>query len=340
MRRTLVPVVLCIGLVAGACTSVPTGPLTYAVGVDAASPEGKNFQYSAYFPSSLKARPGDTVVFGNDSTQAPHTVTFGIDAKRSNQPAVVLPTGAENPTVQMPCYTQDAPSAEWTECPEEAAVKAPAYTGQGYWNSGFLVPAPAPSGPKKITLTLDDSISPGTYRFICILHAPMTGAIEVVDEDGERESTDSVVVAADEELSALQTKADRIPDPNVGRDGDTVTVAAGWGDNVTAVNRFFPGEVEVEAGTTVRWEDFSPYEPHTVSVGEKFKAGDPSTGSLAPSGIRSGSSYTGGEANSGILGREGGPYPAGPFTLTFTRAGTYSYVCILHPGQEGVVKVT
>lgn len=46
MRRTLVPVVLCIGLVAGACTSVPTGPLTYAVGVDAASPEGKNFQYS------------------------------------------------------------------------------------------------------------------------------------------------------------------------------------------------------------------------------------------------------------------------------------------------------
>ena len=27
-------------------------------------------------------------------------------------------------------------------------------------------------------------------------------------------------------------------------------------------------------------------------------------------------------------------------SLTFTKAGTYSYTCLLHPGMDGVVQVT
>lgn len=340
MKRTFAAAAIGLALIASSCASELTGPQRYAVGVDAASPEGRNFQYSAFFPGALKARPGDTVVFTNASTQAPHTITFGVDAKRSNQPPVVLPDGTENEAVHQPCFTKESSSNEMTECPTKASGAPPAYDGKGYWNSGYLVPAPAPSGPKEITLELDSSIRPGIYRFLCILHAPMTGAIEVVEQDGEREAPDSVEVAADEELDALRVKANRIPEPKVGEVDGVFTVAAGWGDNITAVNRFAPAEIEVEAGTLVRFDDFSPYEPHTVSFGDKFKSGDPTTGTLTPSGVKSGGSYAGGEASSGILGRKGSPFPPGPFELKFTKAGTYSYVCILHPGQEGVVKVT
>lgn len=337
MRRSLVAALMGFGLIAGACASGPSGPQTYTVGVDAESPEGENLQYSTYFPASLKVRPGDSVVFENRSTQAPHTISFGIQADRSNQPPVLLPDGSENPAVLMPCSVGDDPSPELTECPEG---EPSAYAGEGYWNSGYLAPAPAPEGPKETTLTLDDSIEAGTYTYVCILHPPMTGVIEVVEEDGERETPEDVTEQADEQLVAIREQADAIADPDVGREGDTVTVAAGWSDGVTAVNRFLPAEVEVEAGTTVGWTAMSDFEPHTVSFGPDVQAGNPASASFAPSGVVSGRTYTGGASNSGIFVAEGGPFPAGPFELTFTRAGDYRYVCILHPGMEGTVKVT
>ena len=35
-----------------------------------------------------------------------------------------------------------------------------------------------------------------------------------------------------------------------------------------------------------------------------------------------------------------GPPPLLGYSLTFTKAGTYSYVCLIHPKMGGVVKVT
>jgi len=54
----------------------------------------------------------------------------------------------------------------------------------------------------------------------------------------------------------------------------------------------------------------------------------------APAG---GTTYTGsGYLNSG-LPAPGGPPP--PFVVTFTKAGTYSYYCLVHPGMKGIVRV-
>ncbi len=338
MRRIVGLCFVGLALVASGCATGPSGPLTYEVGVDAASPEGKNFQYSAFFPSTLKASPGDTVVFKNGSSQAPHTVSFGIDERRSNQPPVILPTGAESPVVQQPCYTQDPPTAELVECPSK---QLPAFTGEGFWNSGFLLPAPAPAeaGPKEVTLKLADDITPGQYRYVCILHGPMVGVLDVLEDEGARDEKDVVGETADEQLASVRSAADAIEDPSTGAEGDTFKAAAGWGKDVTAVNRFLPETVEVKAGQSVSWEAFSSYEPHTVSFGA-YQAGAPAPGSFLPKGPKSGGAYTGGDANSGILGAKGGPFPAGPFTLTFPAAGEYKYVCVLHPGMQGAVKVT
>jgi plastocyanin len=314
-----------------ACGGGVSGAQTYPVTVDAKSPEGKNLQYSTFFPSTLEASAGDTVVFTNASTQAPHTITFGVAADRSNQPPVVLPNGTESPVVLEPCFAADGPTAQLTKCPSK---QLPAYDGSGYWNSGFLVPAPAPEGPKRATVKLADSIEPGDYRYICVLHGPMAGVLKVV-EDGERETREKVVESAVKELTAVRTSADGIEDPDV----PAGTVAAGWSGGVTAVNRFLPETIEVKRGETVTWEAFSDYEPHTVSFGPDFKAGVPGPGQ-APSGPKSGGAYTGGAASSGMFGKEGGPFPPGPFKLSFPTAGTYTYVCVLHPAMQGTVKVS
>jgi plastocyanin len=307
-----------------------SGAQTYTVGVDAASPAGKNFQYSTFFPGTIKASPGDSIAFQNASSQAPHTITFGVAADRSNQPPVVLPNGTESPVANQPCFAEAGATNKLTTCPTK---ELPAYDGSGYWNSGFLVPAVAPEGPKEITVELADSIEPGRYPYICILHGPMAGVLEVVEE-GDRVAPDNVVEAKDAAIADVQAQAEEIADPAPGAN----TVAAGWSDGVTAVNRFLPETIEVKAGSTVTWEAFSDFEPHTVSLGPDYRAGVPVT--TAPVGPKSGAAYTAGALSSGIFGKPGGPFPPGPFKLSFPKAGSYSYVCVLHPEMVGTVKVT
>ena len=335
MLRKLLIASCAVLLVASGCSRTPSGPQKYSVDIDAKSTPKDKFQFSAYFPGSITVSPGDSVKFRNRSTEAPHTVSFGIEADRSNQPPILIESG-ENAAVFGPCSSDDAPTAKLTKCDSE---KLPQFDGSGFWNSGVLQPKPAPksAGDKSVTLKVAKGIDPGEYAFVCILHPLMSGTLEVVADEGERTKPADARKAGREAIEDVQASAKELEAPEVSRDGDDVVVAAGWGDRVTAVNRFGPPKVEVDAGTTVRWEIGSPYEPHTVTFESPYEVGDPE--GFAPGGVASGSGYDGGYANSGIFGPEGSPFE-GEFSLVFTKAGTYEYICLLHPGQTGTVTVT
>lgn len=339
MKRCL-GVVLCgLALVAASCSSGPTGAQSYTVQADVGSPAGKLFQYSAYYPGTIKARPGDSITFVNKGSVAPHTITFGVKADRSNSPPVVIPGVGENPVIFKNCVGTQTPTPKLTKCPTNTGATPAAYTGSGFWNA-FLVPAPAPQGLHQVTLKLDSSIPAGTYTFLCALHGPMAGTLQVVGKDSERKTPQDVIVERDSAVTDAQAKAEAIPNPPVAGKTPT-TVAAGWSDGPIAVNDFYPREVTVKAGSKVSFEAFSPFEPHTVTFGTS-KSGSEDQTLLAPSGTKNGGSYSGGVANSGIFGIAGGkgPFPPGPYALTFETPGTYKYVCVLHPGMEGAVKVT
>jgi plastocyanin len=334
MRKVLIAL-LGIALVAGACSKGVSGPQRFSVNVDTASPAGKKFQVSAYFPGSIKVRPGDTVIFRNRSTEAPHTISFGIKPDLSNQPSIITPTG-ENPAVHEPCYAPAA-STGLVKC---ASKTLPAFTGKGYWNSGYLEPVPAPKsmGPKTTRLRIAGSTAAGTYRYVCILHPLMAGVVRVVANDDDRVSQgdvrDEAVAAARDAVAA----AGKIPTPQLQQAATSAVLAAGWGNRVTAVNRFAPEKVSVKAGTTVKWVARSPYEPHTVTFGNEIKTpADPRT--FTPIGPKPGGAYAGGLANSGIIAPPGRPFPT-EYSLRFTNAGTYKYYCILHPGMNGTITVT
>lgn len=90
----------------------------------------------------------------------------------------------------------------------------------------------------------------------------------------------------------------------------SVTAPAPVGGNQVNIDgfAFAPATLTVAAGTTVTWTNRDE-EPHTVAA---------SDGSFHSPGMGTGATYT----------------------HTFTDAGTYDYVCSIHPMMHGTVVVT
>jgi plastocyanin len=126
--------------------------------------------------------------------------------------------------------------------------------------------------------------------------------------------------------------------------------------NVTTNDSFYPKHLTVKVGDTVEWIGgfhtitFGPDAMRTALEKALFipipgAAGGP--GKLMfnpkiafPSG---GSTYDGtGFVNSGVLALnvpQGSKAPPS-FKLKFTKAGTYEYDCLIHPGMDGTITVT
>jgi plastocyanin len=327
--------------------------------MDAPSPDGQNLGLAAYFPLDIEVRPGDTVIFENRSTDVPHTVTFGVPPFDPAGPALLTTDGRPNPVVFEPCFAPTLPTAGTEACPAPPSASPPPYDGTGFWNSGVVPPggrvtlqiappaAPAaPADPEAAPETeaageaeADPPAKPDatpTYLFGCLLHHYMGGHLEVVEQDADRRTPAEVAERAEENRASIMAVAQRQAESPPAA-GDGVTVAAGWGTKVVAVNQFAPAVTRVKAGQAVTWKALSPYEPHTVTFQSPFQAPD-EPGVFVPGGVPSGGRYTSGLAHSGLLGPT--PFPADSYSLVFTKPGTYSYVCVLHPGMAGEVVVT
>ncbi len=127
------------------------------------------------------------------------------------------------------------------------------------------------------------------------------------------------------------------------------TVLVGGGVKGTAVvsNSFRPRTVEVAVGDTVTWDFQKPWTLHTVTFlsGQKepedfVHEGDKTYANPQEFFPAGGKEYDGtGYLNSGVAPQE----PSAPpfsYSLTFTKAGTYKYQCLLHgPEMSGTVVV-
>lgn len=96
-------------------------------------------------------------------------------------------------------------------------------------------------------------------------------------------------------------------DTDDGDEGGSPAADEGGGSTTVTVddNVFEPETVEISVGDTVTWEWLGS-EPHNVSA-DDFKSD---------------------------IQQEG------TFEQAFPQAGTYEYVCTVHPGMEGTVEVT
>lgn len=130
--------------------------------------------------------------------------------------------------------------------------------------------------------------------------------------------------------------------------GTTWTVRAGASgpNNATQALRFLPKEVTVDEGDTVRWalagSDHTIYFPAGQKLPDLIVPGK-TKGELLwnpiiffPSPQKT---YDGAGPISGGAMLQEDPHNPKSYSLTFTKAGTYKYVCMFHPGMEGTVIV-
>jgi plastocyanin len=104
-------------------------------------------------------------------------------------------------------------------------------------------------------------------------------------------------------------------------------------DSAVVGMTYYPDTITIDVGDSITWTVQG--DAHTVT----FLSGAPPPPRLSPQGGRSagGTAYDGtGFVNSGRVR----PIPGqNTYTLTFTTAGTFAYVCLLHPGMAGTVAV-
>jgi plastocyanin len=321
-------------------TSAPSsGPATLSVNVGQADSTHPERDFLAFYPTTLSAHAGDTLRMVNPTQGTPHTVTFGVLPDHSNQPPLITPGVGFTPIAGGPCLSTEPVTATTTTCPGAPAGAPPPagtpapevslpgpYSGQPFYNSGIFV------GGQTVVLPLAADLKAGPYRFICLLHPTMAATLTVVPAGSPAQTADALKSAADRQLAADMTDAATVAS------GVPVTspgiVQAGAVGRELSLDRFFPNAITVSPGETVTWKNDS-YEPHVVAIGRQITPEDPLVfGAPIPP---SGSAYTSGLAVSGLFGSR--PFPSTSYAVKFTTAGTYKYICAIHPGMAGVVEV-
>jgi plastocyanin len=257
-----------------------------------------------------------------------------------------------------------------------AGVKDPAgadmwFNGQPGW---FVDPAHVlPSGDKRVDgKELDASgvfqgqgappdyvvsfPKTGTYRYLCSIHPGMKGTVKVLGKKAKAPSKAKDAKTVAKQVAATIKSAKKLaaqtPAGNV--------VRAGNDRKEVAFFSFFPGTRKVHAGETVRFEmSKDSTEIHNVvfgpeaflaetaakfiSPGAQGIAYDPMSaypsdpGALAFDGANHGVGFI----NTGLLDADPRTsFPASK-SVTFTKAGTYSFICTVHgPSMKGTIEVS
>lgn len=195
------------------------------------------------------------------------------------------------------------------------------YDGFSYYNSGIFA-THDPSLPTSYSLTFPDE---GDFTYYCLVHGEMmkgmvhvtTDAISATQADLDKAAATRAAEIVADGTALAATKALAANDH---------TVFEGADDGVAMVMRFIQPKVTVHVGETVKFINDGMGAPHTVTFGTPV--GDPT----APAGEPT--NFTGGYLNSGFA------VPGTSFTVTFNKAGTFDYVCILHAGMGMVGSVT
>jgi plastocyanin len=313
----------------------------------------KGRQALAFLPNEIWIHAGDFIkwTFVVDEV---HTVTFipDSDARPSFQMITGSPSGSQFPDPTHP----------------ETVVSSP----------GQLLDIPGTTNPAfvKGATFIVKFPTPGNFKQVCLFHQNMTGVVHVLPFDAplphnqdfyNREAADQRrellsdrdgrSVAACGQCTAQDSLKARVVTAGAGE----ISATAG-GTQTLAVMRFQAGQICIRVGDTVEWTNQNPVEPHTVTFGNlSFVQGvspvpadlpmhpDPDGALHADIPAADGTN----NVSSGIIVAAaqdppgGGPNdfqtPLGAtrFRVTFQKAGTYSYRCVIHDdlGMQGTVFV-
>lgn len=279
-------------------------PATWTVQAGASS-QNEALQGLDYYPASITINVNDTVVWKFPAGE-PHTVAF--------LGPLTSPPPPNDPNVPKP-------------------AGGATYDGSTYTSSGFVLGG----GTYRLTFT-----KAGTYKYYCLIHGEMVGTIVVQPKGSTYPQSQAQITSAGDTgmQSDLQAASNALSLFPYTAGGPHLSAGLSQGLGVpppgpSSIVRFLDGpnltdtSVTVAAGTTITWTNLDSNLPHTVTfpaAGQTLPQMDPFS---APSG---GTAYNGSAlVNSGPL------MPGQSFSLTLTKAGTYTYYCLFHDGPTGMV---
>lgn len=311
MKRFVRAACVCVAVVGGVALlggfgGASRAAQTFTVNVDGHNPKA-NEAFIAYYPSTVRVHPGDTVVFHEVGNGEPHTVTLGTTTdkivsafdkltpkqQQGTPPKSFIRLDATDPqllpqgpgdaiqSASNPCYLDSGAPPKKGACPKAAE---PDFTGkESFYNSGWL------DSNAKFTVHLSSSIAPGTYRFMCLLHREgMTGKVVVVPSSTSVPSPSAQYAAGQKTLQATEAKLASAATalrsgngPGVKVPGEDHVVAGSGSPAVqeALITEFGPAKIHVPVGGSVTWWLIGP---HTITFNSS-KAND-DIRSVAPDG--------------------------------------------------------
>jgi plastocyanin len=308
-------------------TTTAAAPAIAKVQAGVNDPKDRNIAALAFLPASITVKTGAAVEWTAPGSE-PHTITF-------------LPAGQTPPSPDKP---------------ENAALREKSTTG-AYDGTQTFSSTIIPTGqkPEKYSLTFPKA---GAFTYNCIIHPGMSGSVKVVDDAAVADTQAAIDARAKTEQNkwlaegraAKKTLLETPLKKTANSDGSTTwTIAMGTNTQHTAVLAFQPTNAAIKAGDKVVFVNNSS-DPHTASFKGKqeLPANPESKEAMQPSPGPSPQTLNDTDAfNSGWLPPNAPPGKGPPeavrsFTYAIPKAGSYSYVCLLHQpsGMGGTIEAT
>lgn len=261
---------------------VPATPVGAAPGIatvtadmPSAVPAGRLWAFNDFFPRTVAVPTGSDLQFINQGFHTFTVLPAGTSAKtdqRTNGVAVAdtddtgtNPNGTTHTELNAPAL---APTSTSCGSPADPCI----FDGAGVVSSGTPGGPPAP-------FVVHVTAAPGSYVFVCRVHAGMRGRLDVLPA-GQQGPSEAQVQAQVAKQVAHDLKGAEQADARASRgasrknsDGTTTwTVTAGTSspDGRVALLEFFPRNIDIQPGDRVVFRPRSPNEPHTVTFPTDF----------------------------------------------------------------------
>jgi plastocyanin len=279
-------------------------------------------QALAFLPNEVWIHAGDSIRW-TFPTHERHTLTF-LTPGQTRPPAFGLTFGI---LVGCPGITPDGSS----------------FNGSACVTSDVLLLDQGTTIPPTYSVTFPTA---GNFKFVCLIHADMTGVVHVVDP--------AQILPHDQNFYDRQAQSEqaRLLAEDVAAGIGEVVTMTGAGSQTASLMRFVKRTIVVRVGDTVEWTSLDPSINHTVTFGAEPADPRPPSANVTPTldGARQAViSSTLDSVNSGFLS----PAPQDRANLpqsnpgvtrlrvTFTSPGTFNYICAVHDqlGMKGTVIV-
>lgn len=267
-----------------------------------------------------------------------------------------------------PCFAakiDDLP-LDHSACPK-ALQKQPEFTGRlAYYSSGFI-PFQGPRG-NSFEMKIANDAKPGKYFYYCAIHGVLMSGEVTVSKSAPLQSQATLNREGRNEAASLSKPLLAEYRKELGGKGQYKAPLAGSGSDATqnlegVVNEFTPRTINAKVGEKVTWTflgnhtisfNVPPYTPlfifdkknNLVANKGLDKAAGGWPGPPDGHGNHDGPPPppihvdAGNFDGSGGLKSSGVDWNAGDtYSVTFTKAGTYPYACLIHPGMIGKVVV-